>query len=363
MKIAIDVSSAAKSNPTGIARYQVELIRAAGPQLSAADSLLLTMRLKRWIHHRQFESLFAVPGVGHPRWRIPAVDLFHAAGVASPRRTSALKAVTIFDTVTIDATRFSSPRFAERYSRNLRRAVSDCDLILTISNFVRDRILSLFPALTPSRVIVTFPGADHVGFSTELQPHDCAALERFGLSSRPFILSVGRIERRKNPEGLVKAFGRAAAARDHLLVFAGARGDSDVDEAVAAAGVADRVRFLGRVDDGELGSLYRGARAFAMPSHYEGFGIPLLEAMSCGTPSLGSNCTAVPEVAGEAALLVDPTRIDALADALERLLLDRALRRELRARGPVQAAKFNWRRCARETLDAYRFALELGPRR
>jgi alpha-1,3-rhamnosyl/mannosyltransferase len=161
---------------------------------------------------------------------------------------------------------------------------------------------------------------------------------------------------------LVKAFALAAAARDHLLVFAGERGNSDVEQAIAAAGVAGRVRFLGRVDDCELGPLYRGARAFAMPSHFEGFGIPLLEAMNCGTPSLCSNCTAMPEVAGEAALLVDPTRIDAMANGLGRLLLDNDLRRELRARGPVQAAKFNWRRCARETLDAYRFALELGPR-
>ena len=363
MKIAIDVSSAAKAHPTGIARYQVELVRAAGQQLGAGDSLVLTLRLKRWLRHRQLASRFALPGVGRPRWRVPQVDLFHAAGVASPRHASGLKAVTIFDTATIDAPQFSSPRFAEKYSRNLRRAANDCDLILTISNFVRDRILFLFPALSPARVIVTMPGADHRGLSHEPQPDDCATLQRLELKGSLFILAVGRVERRKNPEGLVRAFARAAPARDHLLVFAGDRGNSDVGRAIAEAGVAHRVRFLGRVDDRELGALYRGARAFAMPSHYEGFGIPLLEALACGTPSLGSNCTAVPEVAGAAALLVDPTRIDVMADRLGRLLVDRDLRDELRARGPVQAARFTWRRCARETLEAYRFALELGPRR
>jgi glycosyltransferase involved in cell wall biosynthesis len=148
-----------------------------------------------------------------------------------------------------------------------------------------------------------------------------------------------------------------------MLVFAGPRGDSEVDAAIAEAGIAGRVRFLGRFEDAELGALYRGAAAFALPSRYEGFGIPLIEALACGTPSLVSNRTSLPEVAGGAALLASPDDIEALAAALDRVLADEALRADLRARGPERARAFTWRACAEATLAAYRAAEALGRRR
>ncbi|HEY6395667.1 MAG TPA: glycosyltransferase family 1 protein [Candidatus Binataceae bacterium] len=363
MRIAIDVSSAAKPNPTGIARYQIELVRAAGPQLASDDRLMLTVRLNRWTRRKYLKALFDVRGVEKPRWLVPKVDIFHAGGIASPRRASGLKVVSVFDTATIDTPEFSTPTFGESYSRNMRNALAHSDLVIAISGFVRDRILQLFPNLEPRRVVTVSLGADHAGLSEIAEPRDREVLERLRLDRHRFILFVGRVERRKNPEGLVRAFARTAAASEHILVFAGPGGESDVMSAVDAACVNERVRFLGRVDDSDLGPLYRGADLFALPSHYEGFGIPLLEAMACGTPSLAGNRTAMPEVAGDAALLVDAKSVAAIADGIERLIVDRHLREELKTRGRVQASKFRWRRCARETLDAYRYALELGPRR
>jgi glycosyltransferase involved in cell wall biosynthesis len=123
---------------------------------------------------------------------------------------------------------------------------------------------------------------------------------------------------------------------------------------VHALGLDDRVRFTGYIESGDVAALYSLATVFAYPSLWEGFGLPVLEAMACGTPVLTSDVSSLPEVAGDAAVLVSPTDVEAIADGLTRLLDDAALRADLAARGLRRAASFSWERCARETLAVYR---------
>src|SRR5690606_18869982 len=125
-------------------------------------------------------------------------------------------------------------------------------------------------------------------------------------------------------------------------------------------GIAEHVRFTGYVEDADLPILLSGALAFALPSLYEGFGMPVLEAMACGTPVLASNTSALPEVAGDAALLVNPTDTTEIAAAIERLANDTALRAESRARGLARVAQFTWERCADQTLDVLRSTFARG---
>jgi alpha-1,3-rhamnosyl/mannosyltransferase len=174
-------------------------------------------------------------------------------------------------------------------------------------------------------------------------------------------LFVGTLEPRKNLPRLVRAFRAAVreASLPHQLVLAGATGwkqDALANELAGDGG--GRVHLPGRVGAHQLEALYRGAAAVAYPSLYEGFGLPVLEALAHGRPALSSSTSAIPEVAGDAALLVDPEDDDAIAAGLVRILTDEPLRAELMAKGPARAAAFSWAATARTTVEAYRDAME-----
>jgi glycosyltransferase involved in cell wall biosynthesis len=179
--------------------------------------------------------------------------------------------------------------------------------------------------------------------------------ERFGLET-PYFLFVGTIEPRKNLPRLFEAFGRfrARVGREApRLVLAGSRGWRDEGIDRLAAPLGDAVRFLGRVSEEDLVALYNAALGHVLVSLYEGFGLPALEAMACGTPTLVSDTSSLPEVVGDAGLYADPDRVDSIADALWRLWDDAALRRCLGERGRERAAAFTWRRAAERTSEVY----------
>ena len=168
--------------------------------------------------------------------------------------------------------------------------------------------------------------------------------------SGPFILGLGTLEPRKNLPRLIEAFGRLkAGGAAHLLALAGGKGwlYDPIFSQVERLGLREAVRFLGYVADDDLPALYSLADAFAFPSLYEGFGLPPLEALACGAPTVVSTSSSLPEVVGDAALLVPPTDVDALADALHRLVSDEALRARLREAGPLQARQFTWEAAGR----------------
>jgi glycosyltransferase involved in cell wall biosynthesis len=177
---------------------------------------------------------------------------------------------------------------------------------------------------------------------------------RYGIAGR-YLLYVGTLQPRKNLARVIEAFARAAAGpafSDLLLVLAGKKGwlYDDLFAQVERLGLPGRVIFPGYVDDADLPALLSGALAFVFPSLHEGFGIPVLEAGACGVPVITSNTSSLPEVAGDAALLVDPHDVDAIAEAMNRLVTDEALRAELSRRGLANVQRFSWEKCARETL-------------
>jgi glycosyltransferase involved in cell wall biosynthesis len=209
--------------------------------------------------------------------------------------------------------------------------------------------------VSESKVHVVYLGRDE----SLIPVTDPEALEktrvRYGLGKR-YLLYVGTLQPRKNLGRMVEAFARLASAPlmvDVQLVLAGRRGwlYEDLFSQVRRQGLQERILFPGYVDEADLAALYSGALGYVFPSLYEGFGMPVLEAQACGVPVMTSNNSSLPEVAGDAALLVDPTDVDAIADAILRLATDEALRARLVERGFENVKRFSWEKCARETLE------------
>lgn len=245
--------------------------------------------------------------------------------------------------------------------------------ILTVSQHAKREIVERY-ALSPDKITVTYEAAGEQ-FQPVADPASLHAVRaKYGIPDGPFVLALGNLQPRKNIVRLVEAFGRVmngkqltvsgeqsgeiTAHRSPLtasLVIAGKAQwrESEVYRAVQQAGLEGRVVFPGYVDDADLPALYSAAVVFVYPSLYEGFGLPPLEAMACGTPVISSNAASLPEVVGDAALLIDPADSEALAQALHDVLTQPALQADLRQRGLRRAAQFSWQRCAAETLAVY----------
>ncbi len=231
----------------------------------------------------------------------------------------------------------------------LRRA----DAIVAISDSTRREMERYYgPLTTPCHVI--YPGAHNRFRPVTDAVVLAAARTRYRLPAR-FVLYVGTIEPRKNLPALMRAF-QQVKVEGVKLVIGGKKGWMHAETFAQAQmlGLEDRVIFTGFVADDDLPALYTLAELFVFPSLYEGFGLPVLEAMACGTPVITSNLSSLPEVAGEAGLLVDPTDVADLATAIRRVLDNAGLRAAMAAKGVDQAARFSWQRAAVETLALYR---------
>ncbi|HSJ53020.1 MAG TPA: glycosyltransferase family 1 protein, partial [Anaerolineae bacterium] len=208
------------------------------------------------------------------------------------------------------------------------------------------------------RVSVLYPGVEERFRRVEDREALARVRARYGLPPR-FVLGLGTLQPRKNFEGLVEAFRHLVESEPGLadlwLVIAGGKGWL-YDELLALAGrygVEERVLFPGFVDDEALPALYSLASALAFPSWYEGFGLPVLEALACGTPVVAADNSSLPEAVGDAGLLIDAADVAGLASALGRLLLDEELRAQLREAGYRQARRFTWEAAARQLLALY----------
>jgi glycosyltransferase involved in cell wall biosynthesis len=227
--------------------------------------------------------------------------------------------------------------------------------ILAVSEFTKREIVRWL-GVPPERIVVTYDACE-----ARFAPPDPAALEAFrrraGLPER-FILFVSTLEPRKNVPMLLEAYARIADAIDAPLIIGGGKGwlYDEIFAKVERLGLSDRVRFAGFIPGEDLPLWYAAATVFTLPSLYEGFGMPLLEAMACGTPVVTTSSSSLPEVVGDAGITVPPTDAEALGAALLRVLSDAELRAELRQRGLRQAQRFSWHATAERTLAAYRDA-------
>ena len=341
MNIALDATYSVGEELSGVGLYSREML--AG--LAAAHPETRFEFCYR--PHRYWRALsLALPAnarrrlLAEPlgRFSAPArADLFHALNQRLPAMPLRYAIATFHDLFVMTG-EYSTPEFRARFTAQARDAAARADAIIAVSAFTRRQVVDL------------------LGF-----PEDCVHVVHHGIRALPYppvprekiVLNVGTIQQRKNVSGLVAAF--EALDPEWRLVLAGSYGygAEAIRLRIERSPARQRIAVLGYVPAGELAAWYARASIFAFPSFDEGFGMPVLEAMAAGTPVLTSSCSALPEVAGDAALLVDPRNPEALSAALRNLAEDEGLRGELAARGFSRAGRFTWQKAARETWEVY----------
>ena len=368
MRIGLDATPAVRQGG-GIGRYARELLMALGQlerphnfRLFAASTRPLPYPLPDLppnfsFRRLPFHDIWLARAWHRIKLPLPVelilgpLDLFHALDFALPPVQRGLPTLlTVHDLSFVRDPESAAPALRRFLEQVVPRSIRRASHVLADSASTRDDILQLYP-VPANKVEVLYPGVD----ARFRRIDDTAPVRaRYQLGEASFILSVSTLQPRKNYVRMVQAFARLPHP-DLRLVIAGGRGwlYEDIFSEVRRLGLENRVHFLGFVKDSDLPALFSAARAFAYPSLYEGFGLPILEAMACGTPVLTSSVSCLPEIAGGAALLVSPLDVDAIAAGLNRLLTDSRLRSELISSGHARAAKFTWDSSARQLVSIY----------
>ena len=292
-------------------------------------------------------------------------DVFHCPHwkVPSDLTGSVPRVFTVYDLIPLVRPDFVPQSLSDAFRRLLHRIDVERDWVISISEFTRTEFCER-TGMSPERVRVA-PLAAAACFYPVTDPEVITATRaRYAIPEGEYLLCLAAPQPRKNLASLIRSFFRLLdeeRLHDTSLVLAGSPGQGWMyDEIFAAAETSSkhrsRVVSTGYVAEEDLAALYSGAVAFVFPSLYEGFGLPALEAMACGTPVITSNTTSLPEVVGDAALLVDPSDADQLCEAMSIILSHHSLREVLSRRGLERAAQFSWERCADQTVEVYRLA-------
>ena len=353
--------------PGGMGTYVRELV----PAMVRADTSLEVLLFHSRFDHTEPElwaRRFAVQSLPrearrlYPSWAllarpalpdsIASASLLHSPVPAAvpPAGTGQRLVVTVHDVAFLAHPEVFPPVWRLMYRAGLRAAARRADALIAPSRHTAEDLVRR--TKVPSDRVHVVPLAP---FPSASGPSVDEALSRFKIR-RPYVLFAGTLEPRKNLVRLVRAYRRMAGRGSaHSLVLAGPIGwqPQPLMREVAQEGPGE-VLMVGKVSTTDLDALYRGADAFAYPSLYEGFGLPVLEAMARGVPCVVSTSSSLPEVAGEAALPVDPLSVGGLAEAMERLTTDPGLAARLRQAGLERAARFSWDQTARRTLDVYK---------
>ena len=302
--------------------------------------------------------------VSFPRaCRAVGAALAHVPYFASPLLPSVATVVTVHDLIPLLVPGYRRPALVRAYTRLVSRAARRAALVLTDAEATRAEVIRHL-GLPPERVRAV-PLAAAAAYRPLADGRVLAAVRARYALPETYLLYLGGYDQRRNLSTLFRALA-LARSRDPALPLLALGGPlpaadtpftPDPRRLAAEAGVSAGVRFLGRVPEEDKPALYSGALAFLFPSRYEGFGLPVLEALACGAPAVVAHATTLPEVAGPGALYVEPDDVAGWAAAIVRLVQDGALRALLRARGLAHAARFSWERTARETVAAYRQVL------
>jgi glycosyltransferase involved in cell wall biosynthesis len=294
------------------------------------------------------------------------VDLFHAPHYVLPLLCRRRSVVTIHDCIHLLFPEYLPNRLGYRYAKLMMgSAIQRSSLVFTVSEASRRDILQFYPDADPERLQVVPNAIDETLLADPGEEEMERVKERYQIRGR-VVLYAGNIKPHKNLDRLIAAFGLLKQRPGHedlklLIIGDEIRKYPSLRRRVEAAGVRQDVRFFGFVPDQTLAALYRLASVFAFPSLYEGFGLPPLEAMACGTPVVTSNVSSIPEVVGDAAVQVDPYDTAAIAGGLERVLADPALRATLVARGHERVQHFSWERSVRAVHASYMRVLGVAP--
>lgn len=337
--------------------------------VSQNQPFVLPLRMARKLAHLLYRHFANGDYPDYPIGDLRRVDIFHSPSVGLPRglkhRHGLACFQTVYDLIPVLFDDVVVEHQREHMAATLR-SLKEGNWAVAISQSTKNDLCD-YTGMDPARVFVTPLAADKAKF---YPCRDAARIDdmraRYVLPSGPYLLSVCTLEPRKNLDTLIRCFEHIASEpgmSNYCLVLTGNVGWNDEQIFAALAGapaLKGKVVMTGYVSDDDLAPLYSGAAAFVYPSLYEGFGLPPLEAMQCGTPVLTSNTSSLPEVVGDAGIMANPRDEDALCQGMLDLCLNSSLRAELSARALRRAAEFSWERCAAQTLEAYAAALAGG---
>lgn len=299
---------------------------------------------------------------------IRKADIYHSPYHPIPADISKGKYKSVFLT-SYDLIPVLFPQYFEKGTQDeilaVLNSITPDTWVLCISHATRNDLLNyLKKKVTPERVVVTHLAASGTFYPSIDQEKNLAVKRKHHIPDAPYLLSLCTFEPRKNIDQVIKAFARLIAQEkinDLYLVLVGNKGwlfDKIFDELAYNAGLKDRIIVTGFVADADLASIYSEAVCFVYPSFYEGFGLPPLEAMKCGVPVITSDTSSLPEVVGNAGIMVPPTDIDRLCEAMLSVYKSAELRSDMKTRSLEQANKFSWERCGEETIVTYRASLK-----
>ncbi|HUN08573.1 MAG TPA: glycosyltransferase family 1 protein [Aggregatilineales bacterium] len=285
------------------------------------------------------------------------VDLYHATDfLLPPTLTGTRTLLTVHDLSYVRVPESANPSLRAYLDAVVPRSARRADQVLADSQATKDDLTALY-GIPPEKITVILSGVDAHFRPIPDESTQAAVREKYRLGTRPYIFAVGTVQPRKNYIRLMQALDKLRRdGLDVMLVIAGGKGwlDDPIYQSLDALQLREHVHLIGFADDADLPTLYSAAQVTAFPSLYEGFGLPIIESMACGTPVVTSNVSSMPEAAGMAALLIDPLSVDELTGALARLLTDDGLRTDLIQQGYAQASRFTWSRSAQDLLTVYR---------
>jgi len=322
--------------PTGMQRYGIEMAnRLAG----VLDVLRPSASLRGYSGHLWEQAFLPAASGNRLLW--------------SPNNTGPLavarQVCTMHDIIPVEHPEWFNASFAAWYRWLLPKLTRRAQHLIAVSEFTKQRLVERF-GIRPEKITVVWNGVD-AQFRPRTDAEIAEVREALNIRSQRYLLSLGSLEPRKNLRRLLAAWGklRREMPEDLSLVVVGAKGSLQVFRDAAITEIPEGVHFTGYARQEHLPALYSGALALVYPSLYEGFGLPPLEAMACGTPVITSNTTSLPEVTGGAALLIDPLDEDAIAGAMRRLVGDEEMRKRMSALSLAHASKLTWDRTAAQT--------------
>lgn len=365
-RIALDATYAIEREPSGIAVYSRRLIESLA-EIESAHHYLLCYRLSRFGRRRDF--LRPSPGARGPKfstrlfhdgltfWLPRQAPLFHSLAQRPPAFHFKKEIVTIHDIFPLRGRGYSTPGYLEKFSALLLEAARRADRIISPSQYTADQ-LARHAGVSPQKVVVVPEGVD---LPTQTLTPAERARERARLvgEGHEMVLNVGVIQNRKNILNALTALEKLPPRFRLVLAGGDGYGSEAVHDRLRRQHLASRVTLTGHVSARQLPAIYQAASVMLFPSFEEGFGLPVLEAMANGLPVVVSNNSSLPEVAGDAALYVDPRDPDQMAAKVSDLVENEVLRREMIRRGLARAREFPWRRTAEATLAIYNEVLAL----
>lgn len=334
--------------------HDTEGLKAAHPEFARTNVTLVKAAHRPSV----WRLLFQLPALA---WQ-HKIDLLHMQ-YRLPVWTHARTACTIHDLLCESHPQFFGKNFVRQSRITFKWSARSCDALFTVSQYSKQELIERYD-IPPSKIGVTFNGVDRARFFPAAPGHSTGAddgrhlVEKFGLVPGQYIITVGRLEPRKNQANLIRAWGQLGPDAPALVVV-GQPDFSFEDVHRAQSEVQRPVVVLDRVQDEELPALMRHACLFAYPAFAEGFGMPVIEALASGLPVVTSNTTSLPEVAGEHAILIDPEHVSSIHEGLQRgLAIQGAARERVIAAGLAQAARFSWEDSARVLVDHLRRTLQ-----